>query len=108
MAAMADVPLARVRYQVRMGALTFGERVLDCFSTMGTDPVGDVFYTPPGRVIPSSVIEIVDADRGCVVRRIRDDAESVRILYAAITLDLDRLDVAAFACCWDCDEVHPD
>jgi hypothetical protein len=96
---MAAAQSAGTRYAVRFGKLTFGERVVEAFATMGDAHDG---LTPPALYagLVSDAIEITDRLDGRVVSRIRDTVGRIAVLHATIAHALDTLDVSAFERRW--------
>jgi hypothetical protein len=86
--------LARTRYAVRFGDLTFAERVIDAFKSLGLDsaPIGHC----PELFLPTRVVEIVDQRDWHVMRRFCVDADTASALFEKTVEDLQRLDITTF------------
>lgn len=96
---MLAIPPASSRYAVRFGKLTFTERLIEAFATMG-DLHGTAVAVAVDADLLSDAIEIIDRHNGHVVRRIRDTIDRIAALHDNVTLALERLDISTFERQW--------
>lgn len=91
---------ASSQYAVRFAEMTFGERVLEVFATMGDDAFAAIGIISPRVGVLSEVVEIVDRITGRVVARMCESFDGGWALYHDVFVDLGRLDVASFEEQW--------
>jgi hypothetical protein len=96
----AEAP-AGARFLVRLGQLTFAERVLDGLAIVGFDAFGIAAMGTPGLLGESGVLEIVDRHDDRIVWRTRDEIDALGVLHDLIARDLHELEVATFATTWN-------